>query len=58
MIKNESLLGDKYFFLDQKFKTNIFKLNRLVGLVFGVLIDEGKNTHKQSKHKRKKFPCD
>ena len=35
MITNESLLVAKYFFLDLKFQQNIFKLNRLVDLIFG-----------------------
>ena len=35
MITNESLLFVKYFFSWSKIRKNVFKLNRLVGLIFG-----------------------
>ena len=35
MITNESLLFAKYFFSWSKIRKNVFKLNRLVGLIFG-----------------------
>ena len=35
MFTNESLLVAKYFFLDLKFQKIIFKLKKLVGLIFG-----------------------